>query len=118
MKTFWDWQDQQLPDGTIIWRFPDGQTYITTPGSALLFPRLCAPTGDPPATPKAERCGERTAMMPLRTTTRAQNRARYVAEERVRNRKLRAPHRQVSEAAYFGGPAPPGDNDDDDPPPF
>jgi hypothetical protein len=74
MKTFWDWQDQQLPDGTIIWRFPDGQTYVGIPGSALLFPHLCAPTGDPPTveTPAKERCGERTAMMPLRTTTRAQ----------------------------------------------
>jgi len=80
---------------------------------ASIFPALMSASS-----PANERCGERTAMMPLRTTTRAQNRARYVAEERARNRKLRAPHRQVSEAAYFGGPAPPGDNDDDDPPPF
>ncbi|HME20839.1 MAG TPA: hypothetical protein VKI44_05675, partial [Acetobacteraceae bacterium] len=61
LKTFCGWRDQQLPDGTIIWRLPDGHTYVTTPGSALLFPRLCAPTGDPPAlpTPANERCGER-----------------------------------------------------------
>src|SRR5271166_5059245 len=60
LKTFCGWRDQQLPDGTIIWRLPDGHTYVTTPGSALLFPRLCAPTGDPPAlpTPANERCGE------------------------------------------------------------
>ena len=43
LKTFWDWHDEQLPDGTIIWGLPDGHTYVTTPGSALLFPSLvCA----------------------------------------------------------------------------
>ena len=69
MKTFWGWRDQQLPDGTVIWTLPDGHTYVTTPGSALLFPGLCAPTGDlpPRTTAGAERCGDRTAMMPLRT---------------------------------------------------
>ena len=45
MKTFWGWHDQQLPDGTLIWTSPSGQTYVTTPGSALLFPSLCVPTG-------------------------------------------------------------------------
>lgn len=45
MKTFWGWRDQQLPDGTLIWTSPGGQTYVTSPGSALLFPALCAPTG-------------------------------------------------------------------------
>jgi|SRR5271166_1014011 len=92
LKTFWDWHDEQLPDGTIIWRLPDGHTYVTTPGSALLFPSLCVPTGDLPAvqTPaQAERCGERTAMMPLRTTTRAQNRAHRIATERHHNRQTR-----------------------------
>jgi hypothetical protein len=38
----------QLPDGTVIWDLPGGQTYVTTPGSALLFPTLCAPTADAP----------------------------------------------------------------------
>ncbi len=91
MKTFWDWQDQQLPDGTVIWRLPDGHTYVTTPGSALLFPGLCAPTGDLPALqkPEKDRCGERTAMMPLRTKTRAQNRAARIATERRHNRQTR-----------------------------
>ncbi|MEB4212399.1 HNH endonuclease signature motif containing protein, partial [Mycobacterium sp. 94-17] len=53
VKTFWGWRDQQLPDGTLIVTSPAGQTYVTTPGSALLFPGLCAPTGDLP--PPAER---------------------------------------------------------------
>ncbi|MGB9302481.1 MAG: HNH endonuclease signature motif containing protein, partial [Mycobacterium sp.] len=45
LKTFWGWRDKQLPDGTVIWDLPGGQTYVTTPGSALLFPALCTPTG-------------------------------------------------------------------------
>ena len=48
LKTFWGgqsgWRDQQLDDGTIIWTAPDGRTYITTPGSRLLFPELSEPT--------------------------------------------------------------------------
>ncbi len=111
MKTFWGWQDQQLPDGAIIWRLPDGHTYITTPGSALLFPSLCAPTGDPPISDAtSEHCGERTAMMPLRTRTRAQNRAARIAAERGRNRKIRL----ATQAAQPPPPPP----DDDEPPPF
>jgi len=45
VKTFWGWREQQLPDGTLILTSPAGQTHVTTPGSALLFPTLCAPTG-------------------------------------------------------------------------
>jgi hypothetical protein len=41
IKTFWGWRDRQLPDATVIWTSPSGQTYVTTPGSALLFPSLC-----------------------------------------------------------------------------
>src|ERR1700736_5115891 len=67
VKTFWGWHDQQLPDGTIILTSPSGHTYITTPGSALLFPSLCRPTGElasPETGPSVDHCGERTAMMP------------------------------------------------------
>lgn len=112
MKTFWGWRDQQLQDGTVIWTLPDGQTYVTTPGSALLFPGLCAPTGEvaPGETAAAERCADRIALMPLRATTRAQNRAHRIATERQHNRAIRL-------AAYTAptGPAPPKN---DDPPPF
>lgn len=111
MKTFWGWRDRQLQDGTVIWTLPDGQTYVTTPGSALLFPALCAPTGDPMRnTAATERCADRTAMMPLRATTRAQNRAHRIAAERRRNREIR-----LSAAPAPTGPAPP---ENDDPPPF
>ncbi|OCB18887.1 hypothetical protein A5674_07925 [Mycobacterium malmoense] len=116
LKTFWGWRDEQLPDGTLIWRLPDGHTYVTTPGSALLFPTLCAPTGDPPLTPvTAERCGQRTAMMPLRTRTRAQNRAQRIATERHHNRQARlATPPAVPTGTAPSGRAPP----DDEPPPF
>ncbi len=78
LKTFCGWQDQQLPDGTVIWTLPDGQVHVTTPGSALLFPGLCAPTGTLPTPEKKQtqqHCGDRMAMMPRRTRTRRQNRA-------------------------------------------
>jgi Domain of unknown function (DUF222) len=109
LKTFWGWGDQQLPDGTVIWTAPSGQTYVTTPGSALLFPALCTPTGElapPKPTHTGSPCTDRTAMMPTRRRTRAQNRAARIAAERKQNRRAR-------EAAQ-PGPAPP----DDDPPPF
>ncbi len=116
LKTFWGWRDQQLPDGTVIWTLPDGHTYVTTPGSALLFPTLCAPTGNLPVgqTAGAERCGDRTAMMPLRTRTRAQNRAHRIATERRHNRIAR--QARPAECLTHLGPAPPDTNDD--PPPF
>jgi len=112
MKTFWGWRDRQLPDGTVIWTLPDGHTYVTTPGSALLFPSLCAPSGDLP-TPhqvRSGRCTDRTVMMPPRRHTRAENRARYIAGERRGNRQDRMA-RQTERA----GPAPP---DAEEPPPF
>ena len=114
LKTFWGWRDEQLPDGTLIWRLPNGHTYVTTPGSALLFPSLCAPTGHlPPPTPP-ERCGERTAMMPLRNRTRAQNRAQRIATERHHNRQLRLATQPARTDTAPIGPAPP----DDEPAPF
>jgi hypothetical protein len=94
----------------VIWRLPDGQTYVTTPGSALLFPSLCAPTGQLPTVDPAERCGERTAMMPLRTKTRAQNRAHRIATERRHNRQTRL----ATQTTQPGPPTP----DAEEPPPF
>ncbi|AKK27618.1 HNH endonuclease signature motif containing protein [Mycobacterium sp. EPa45] len=109
LKTFWGWRDQQLPDGTLIWTLPDGETYVTTPGSVLLFPSLMTPTGPPASLPPAvHRCGDRSVMMPKRRTTRRQNRAHQIATERARNRAERTPS--------AAGPAPPGS--DDGAPPF
>jgi Domain of unknown function (DUF222) len=117
LKTFWGWRDRQLPDGTVIWDLPDGHTYVTNPGSALLFPSLCAPTGDAPAVRAgaADRCGDKTVMMPGRTSTRAQNRSRRKAAERNHNRLSREAGSRQRQAAYLG-PAPPSDGDDESPP--
>ncbi|ODR09845.1 hypothetical protein BHQ15_06045 [Mycolicibacillus koreensis] len=86
IKTFHGWRDRQHPDGTIEWISPDGATYTTQPGSLLLFPSLCEPTGTlsvptarPPDSPG------RTLMMPTRRRTRTQNRARAIAAERALN---------------------------------
>ena len=89
VKTFWGWQDKQLPDGTVIWTSPSGHTYVTTPGSALLFPTLCAPTGEIALRELPNRCTDRVAMMPRRHRTRAENRANYIAAERKRGRGAR-----------------------------
>ncbi|TGD85593.1 HNH endonuclease [Mycolicibacterium sp. CH28] len=112
LKTFWGWRDRQLADGTVIWTLPDEQIFVTTPGSALLFPGLMAPTPAPSRPVAIESVGDRTPMMPRRKTTRAQNRAQYVAALRARNRM----QRRVRHGVLFG-PAPPS-GDDDDPPPF
>lgn len=44
LKRLHAWQDEQLPDGTVVWRSPGGRTHTTHPGSALFFPALCRPT--------------------------------------------------------------------------
>jgi hypothetical protein len=86
LKTFWGWLDQQLPDGTVIWTTPGGQTYTTHPGSRLLFPTLCKPTAPvsaPANVPTAE--PNRGLMMPRRNNTRAENRAKRIETERKLN---------------------------------
>ncbi|OBJ11869.1 hypothetical protein A5624_00665 [Mycobacterium sp. 1482292.6] len=117
VKTFWGWQEQQLPDGTLILTSPAGRTYVTTPGSALLFPSLCRGVGAIPAAEAdvaPDYCGDRTAMMPKRRRTRAQNRAQRVATERHHNRMARAlekpSHTWASASTHAVG--------DGEPPPF
>ncbi|OBK40495.1 hypothetical protein A5658_21155 [Mycobacterium sp. 1245111.1] len=91
LKTFWGWRDMQLADGTVIWTLPSGQTYVTSPGSAILFPALTVSTGDVPNLPSAfeVRCGDRSVMMPLRQRTRAQQRSQRITAERNHNRNDR-----------------------------
>ncbi len=88
VKTFHGWRDRQDPDGSIEWTSPTGATYTTAPGSLLLFPTLCEPTGTQPApTGRSPDSPGRTLMMPTRRRTRAQNRARAIAAERALNTK-------------------------------
>ncbi|MUL81945.1 MULTISPECIES: HNH endonuclease signature motif containing protein [unclassified Mycolicibacterium] len=119
LKTFCGWRDRQLRDGTVIWSSPSGDTYITTPGSALLFPELCAPTAPAVALNVAEhRRAPRTTMMPRRVRTRAQNRAARIAAERRENRLARQTGRdreRQSRVDCFADRPPP---DGADPPPF
>ncbi len=111
VKTFWGWTEKQLADGTLILTSPAGHTHVTTPGSALLFPSLCHAVGGMPTPetdpPPDNYCGDRSAMMPKRRRTRAQNRAHRIATERRQNHDARLAQR--------AGPAAPPD---DEPPPF
>jgi hypothetical protein len=90
VKTFWagvnGWRDEQLPDGTVIWTAPTGQQYTTRPGSRLLFPSLCLPTGELPSVPRVDRLpGGRGVMMPVRRRTREQVRVGRIDAERALN---------------------------------
>ena len=118
LKTFWGWRDEQLPDGTLIWTSPSGDRYVTTPGSALIFPSLCAPTPAPlRMAPPAGRRGDRTAMMPRRHRTRAQQcTADITAERRHNHRKRTTPTTPVvpDECLEYQDTLP----QDPDPPPF
>lgn len=119
-KTFSGWHDRQLPDGTLIWTLPDGQVHVTTPGGALLFPNLCAPTGklDLPDADGPKRCGNRSALMPERRRTRAQNRAQRVEAERQDNRRKREARKQARKAELAELLSPKAPGPDDEPPPF
>ena len=78
--------NRQHPDGAITWTFPSGHTYITRPGSRLLFPALCLPTGELPSVPTAERpSGLRGIMMPTRRRTREHDGAYRIDAERALN---------------------------------
>lgn len=115
LKTFWGWHDEQLPDGTVIWTLPGGDRYVTTPGCALLFPSLCIPTGvlpEPGPGRRTER-GDRIAMMPRRSRTRAKSRAEAIADERRHNRCRRLA-RSLWPTDYFDAPVLPHE----DPAPF
>ncbi|OBF85363.1 hypothetical protein A5791_02315 [Mycobacterium sp. 852002-51163_SCH5372311] len=126
VKTFWGWTEKQLPDGTLILTSPAGQTHVTTPGSALLFPSLCYAVGGMPAVETdaspAPPCADRSAMMPKRRRTRAKDRAYRVATERAQNHAARTQARQATaeaEAHALRANPPPGyDPDPDAPPPF
>lgn len=86
LKTFWDgWSDVQYPDGTVEWTSPTGKTYVTHPGSRVLFPRWNIATSPLPPPPTVDRAHARTLMMPTRRRTRAQNRLAYVKRERALN---------------------------------
>ncbi|MFY9490153.1 MAG: HNH endonuclease, partial [Mycobacterium sp.] len=85
-KTFWTtWHDVQQPDGTVIWTSPSGRTYTTTPGGALFFPQLGAPTEAITPTSHRPNVVGRTLRMPTRPRSRAAERAARITWERSLN---------------------------------
>jgi hypothetical protein len=74
----------------VIRTAPTGHTYSTTPGGALFFPTLAAPTGDLVIpTPTGPRDQHRGLMMPRRKRTRTQDRHdRITAERRINEARL------------------------------
>lgn len=86
LKTFWEgWSDVQFPDGTVEWTSPTGRTYVTHPGSRVLFPRWNITTSPLPNPPPIDPKRARTLMMPTRRRTRAQSRTAYIKRERALN---------------------------------
>ncbi|MCX8561313.1 DUF222 domain-containing protein [Mycolicibacterium mucogenicum] len=94
LKTFYGgpdgWRDRQEPDGTVVWTAPTGHTYISAPGSRILFPRKVTDTPLPNPPPDDTDLDTTTApsrdiMMPIRRRTRAQNQAQRIAYERALN---------------------------------
>ena len=88
LKAFWcgpdGWHDEQQPDGTVLWTSPSGHTYRTAPGSKLLMPSLCLPTGKLNVIRRLGVSAHRGAMMPTRRRSRAADRYFRVMAERNR----------------------------------
>jgi uncharacterized protein DUF222 len=118
LKTFWrGWHDEQRPDGTVIWTTSTGNTYVTRPGSRLLFPALCLPTDELPTALRDDRLpSARGVLMPKRRRTREQDRAYRIDAERARNQEPREKPENDCAEAYF--PSRPRLPANDEPPPF
>jgi hypothetical protein len=115
LKTFLLWGDEQLPERAVFGRSPS-HTYVTAPAQRAAILHLLHPTGylTAPDPARAQKCPDRTAMMPARQHTRAENHAHYIAAERRKNhneRQARIAAAQQPDAHARAGP-------DDDPPPF
>lgn len=88
LKTFWGgpggWIDKQRSDGTVTWTAPDGQVYITRPGSDLFFPEWNTTTADlPPPQQATPPDPARAMMMPKRRRRREADEAARIAAERA-----------------------------------
>ena len=100
VKTFYSgpggWTDQQLPDGTIVFRAPTGHTYTTESIGGMLFPALRQSTGQLILPPKADVPEtDRALMMPRRKQTREEDRRdRIIAERRLRTELIAEEERQ------------------------
>ncbi|QZT56361.1 HNH endonuclease signature motif containing protein [Mycolicibacterium austroafricanum] len=130
-KTFAEgWQEQQLPDGTVLWTTPAGQRCTTVPGSWLFFPGWDTTTAELPPMAQPPPDPDRLAKMPKRRRTRAADQAARIKAEREHNALQRALEteraktpeqaRRAEQVRYAGLPPPASPQPDygNDPPPF
>ncbi|ABM15959.1 protein of unknown function DUF222 [Mycolicibacterium vanbaalenii PYR-1] len=130
-KTFAEgWQEQQLPDGTVLWTTPAGQRCTTVPGSWLFFPGWDTTTAELPPMAQPPPDPDRLAKMPKRRRTRAADQAARIKVEREHNATQRALEteraktpeqaRRAEQVRYAGLPPPASPQPDygNDPPPF
>jgi uncharacterized protein DUF222 len=95
LKTFCGWSDRQSPDGTITLTSPTGHSYTTEAHGAAMFPALATSTGDLDLPDVQTPAADRTAMMPRRKQTRAEDRRdRINAERRERTELIAEEERQ------------------------
>lgn len=90
LRTFWigddGWTDRQLPDGTVVWTSPAGQTYTTHPGSRVYFHDWDVTTAElPPPPPGSPAPANRLLRMPLRRRSRAADRAARLKVRRAQH---------------------------------
>jgi len=99
LKTFAGWTPTAQPDGTIHWSAPTGHTYSKAPGAAILFPHWNIQTPIPRKRAiSLLNDTDRDTKMPVRTRTRAQDRAQRITAERARNQLELALERAESDS--------------------
>lgn len=90
------WQDEQLPDGTIVWTSPTGRTYRTTPVGYDMFPQLREACRAP--TPRKRNRSKETAARIARARSKLREqrpvnaetrRVNYARKREIANRKWR-----------------------------
>ena len=116
LKTFLDgpggWQDQQLPDGTIVFTSPTGRIYRTTPAGTDLFPQMRGPCAEP-APRKHSRRREKAArtalarrkLNALRPVNAEQRRVNHVRRQELDLRKWRNNMRKTLLVLKGGNPS-------------